>query len=93
MPLENCQACMILSSSAVDPMDYLGLNNILSFAACETRRCANVTIVDDLVGESIELFDYTLSRPPSLDSRISLAPVDGVVEITDIGDGKYFCAM
>ena len=79
---------MILSSSAVDPMDYLELNNILSFAACETRRCVNVAIVDDLVDEPDELFHYTLERTPGLESQISLAPVDGRVEV-DGGDGKY----
>ena len=78
---------MTLSSSAVDPIDYLGLNNILSFAACETRRCVNAAIVDDLVDEPIEFFDYTLQRTSGLDSRISLAPVDGVVEIIDSDNG------
>ena len=72
-------------------MDYLELNTILSFAACETRSCVNVTIVDDMVDEPdpIESFHYTLERTPGLDSRISLAPVDGVVEIID-DDGKCF---
>ena len=80
---------MILSSSAVDLVDYLRLSNILSFAACEIRRCVSVTIVDDLVAEPNEFFHYTLERTPGLDSRISLAPVDGRVEIVDNGDGKY----
>ena len=50
----------------------------------------NVTIVDDMVDEPgpNEFFHYTLERTPGLDSRISLDPVDGVVEIID-DDGKY----
>ena len=82
---------MILSLSAVSPMDYLELNTILSFAACETRRCVTVIIVDDLVDEPLEFFHYTLERTPNLDPRISLTPVDEVVEIID-NDGKcsYF---
>ena len=78
------------SQSVENPMDYLELNTILSFAACETRSCVNVTIVDDLVDEPdlIEFFHYTLERTPGLDPRISLDPVDGVVEIID-DDGKY----
>ena len=38
------------------------------FAACETRRCVNVNIVDDLVDEPEENFflDYTLERTPGL---------------------------
>ena len=72
-------------------MDYLELDTILSFAACETRSCADVTIVNDMVDEPdpIEFFHYTLGRTFGLDPRISLAPVDGVVEISD-DDGKYF---
>ena len=71
-------------------MDYLEVNTILAFATCEIRRCVNVTIVDDLVDEPgpNEFFHYTLERTPGLDSRISLSPVDGVVEIID-DDGKY----
>ena len=86
----GCQAYMILSQSAESPMDYLGIDNILSFDACETRRCMNVAIVDDLVEElpPNEFFHYTLGRTLGLDMRISLAPVDGVVEIID-NDGKY----
>ena len=70
-------------------MDHLRLNNILSFAACETRRCVNVAIVDDLLGEPDELFHYTLERTPGLDPRISLSPVDGWVQIIENDDGKY----
>ena len=72
-------------------MDYLELNTIfMSFAACETRRCADVTIVDDLVDEPdpIEFFHYTLERTRGLHPRISLNPVDGVVGII-YDDGKY----
>ena len=72
-------------------MDYLGQNNTLSFAACETKRCVNVAIVDDLLNEPIEFFDYTLERTPNLDTRISLTPVDGRLEIIDNNDGK--CSM
>ena len=69
-------------------MDYLELNSILSFDACHTRRCINVTIVDDLVDEPLEYFDFTLERTPDLDTRISLNPVDGWIAIID--NGKFF---
>ena len=71
----------------VNPMDYLELNSILSFAACEIRRCVNVTIVDDFVDEPVEVFDYKLERTISLDPRIFLDPVDGQIFITD-NDGS-----
>ena len=73
-------------------MDYLELNSILSFYACETRRCVNVTIVDDLVDEPLEYFNFTLERTPDLDTRISLFLVDGQIAIID-NDGKYFICM
>ena len=67
-------------------MDYLELNSILSFDACQSRSCINVTIVDDLVDEPLEYFNFTLERTPDLDTRISL---DGQMAIID-NDGKYF---
>ena len=48
----------------------------------------NVTIVDDLVDEPLEYFDFTLERTPGLDTRISLNPVDGRIAIID-NDGNY----
>ena len=58
-------------------MDYEVISEILTFDACETRKCANVTITDDLVDGQQELFTYTLTRTPSLDPRIELDPNDG----------------
>ena len=52
----------------------------------------NVTIVDDLVNEPLEYFDFTLERTPDLDTRISLNPVDGRIAIID-NDGKYLICM
>ena len=49
----------------------------------------NVSIVDDTVLENVESFVVTLERVPELDSRITLDPVEGFVEITD-NDGMYF---
>ena len=69
--------------STVDPMDYLGVSTILMFEACQRRSCVTVTIVDDEVLENVESFNVTLERTPGLDMRITLDPVDGVVEITD----------
>ena len=48
-----------------------------------------VTIVDDMVNESEELFDITLSRTSGLDSRITLNPIDGRIVISD-NDGKLY---
>ena len=64
------------------------MSTILMFEACQKRSCVTVTIVDDDILEMTESFDVTLERTPGLDSRITLRPVDGVVEITD-EDGEY----
>ena len=66
-------------------MDYIGLSMILTFAACETRQCVNITIVNDLVDESVEEFEVTLERTLGLDSRITIKPVDARVIIHDDG--------
>ena len=83
---DDCSTTLI---STVAPMDYIGLSTILMFEACQRRRCVNVTIVDDEVLErEVESFTVTLQRTTGLNNRITLNPVDGVVEITD-NDGKY----
>ena len=51
----------------------------------------NVSIENDDVLEVIETFDVTLERPSGLDSRITLDPVDGQIQITD-NDGNLLCA-
>jgi hypothetical protein len=68
-------------------MDYGAIDETLMFDACETRKCVNITITDDLVDEQQELFTYTLTRTPSLHLRIELDPIDGTVEIID-NDGE-----
>ena len=63
------------------PDDYRVLNEMLMFAACETRRCVNVTIMNDLVDEPEENFFYTLERTPGLHPNISFDPVLGEIVI------------
>lgn len=64
-------------------MDYAELVETLMFGACETRKCVNVTIRDDMVAESDEIFTYQLRRTTDLDPRIALDPVNGQIEIAD----------
>ena len=71
-------------------MDYIGFSRNLSFAACETRQCVNITIVDDLVIEPVEKFDVSLERNIDLDTRISLQPVGARVIIND-DEGNQHC--
>ena len=60
---------------------------ILKFDTCDTRQCTEIPIADDLIVVT-ESFFVTLERTPGLDSRITLDPVDGEIEITD-DDGVY----
>ena len=63
---------------------------ILKFDTCDTRRCTEIPIADDMiVVTDSESFFVTLERTPGLNSRITLDPVDGEIEITD-DDGVYY---
>ena len=60
---------------------------VLTFPACETRACEEVTIIDDDILEMTESFNATLTRTLNLDPRITLDPVHAVVIILD-NDGR-----
>ena len=64
-------------------MDYGFVSDILSFDACETRHCTEIPIVNDMIVEVSESFFVTLERTPGLDDRITLAPVNGGIEIIE----------
>ena len=69
--------------------DYGAVSTILMFAACDTRQCVDVSIVDDETLELTETFIVTLDRTPALGNRIALKPVDGVIDILDNDGCKY----
>ena len=73
-------------------MDYGFVSDILAFDKCETRRCTEMPIVNDTIVESTESFFVTLERTPGLDSRITLNPVIGEVEIVE-NNGMYFLSF
>ena len=65
-------------------MDYVPLDETLTFAECETRRCVDVIIVNDLVDEPEENFFYTLEeRTPGLHPNIDVDPTLGEIVIED----------
>ena len=64
-------------------MDYGTLDVIMMFDECERRRCVNISIIQDLVGEMDESFTFHLRRTMNLSTRIELDPVDGVFEVAD----------
>ena len=69
-------------------MDYVIVSTILEVGSCNTRQCTEITIVDDMIAEMTESFFVTLERSPGLDSRLTLDPVDGEIEIID-DDGIF----
>lgn len=65
-------------------MDYTGISEVLVFDVCTTRACSDISIVEDNTAEGIETFNATLTQTSSgLDSRVTLEPVEAVVEIID----------
>ena len=75
---------VIIVLSPVAGMDYDAvINEILRFSACQRRQCVTIPILEDSVPEGVEYFNVTLERTPDLDPRITLNPVDGLIEIFD----------
>ena len=68
-------------------MDYFGTSSILSFAECQVRECILVPINDDQILELQEFFRAVLDRTDGLSDRITLNPVNAVVNILD-DDGE-----
>ena len=64
-------------------MDYGAVSTILMFDACYTRRCVDVTILNDADNEPDEMFGITLERIPDLNDRTTLDPVTGDITIVD----------
>ena len=75
----NILVCLL---HAVTPLDYGAVSTIMTFTACERRRCVDITIVNDTEGEPDETFDITLQRNPGLTGRITLDPMDGIITIS-----------
>ena len=75
----------------VSPMDYGSISTILAFGECKNRTCTEILIVNDMIVEMTESFLVILERTPGLDSRITLNPINGAVEIID--DGMYIISF
>ena len=84
---EGKAGCAKLNNLHVLHSSFTGNNNVLGkciFDACDKRSCVNITIIE---GKN-ESFNVTLERAPDLNSRITLDPVVGLVEITE-NEGRY----
>ena len=74
-------------------MDHGSVDTTLPFAACERRSCVNIPITNDDTLENTESFFVNLNRN-GLDSRITLDPTRGEIEILDDDDSMvipYTC--
>ena len=68
----------------VSSMDYgAHVFTLLMFDACQTKRCLEIAIMDDVIPENRESFSVTLERTPTLDSRITLHPASGEIQISE----------
>ncbi|CAI8036866.1 hypothetical protein GBAR_LOCUS20654, partial [Geodia barretti] len=70
--------------TAESPADYVAVDQVLTFAACESQRCVNVSLANDLVSEPEETFSLSFTRFSR--SHISITSATGVVVITDDDD-------
>ena len=70
----------------MSPSDYEAVNEVLTFAPCDTRHCVNVSITDDVVNEPEETVFLSLNK---ISSFVTLRTTAGEVLITD-DDGKEF---
>ena len=76
-------------------MDYGEvMDGALNFDPCARRSsCIDISIVDDEVLENSETFFISLERSSTLSDRITLAPVDGTVEIIDNDGMCGYCGQ
>ena len=59
----------------------------MRFGPCDHQECVDINIVDDQTEEKTETFEVTLERTSDLDDRITLIPVNALIEIRD-NDGN-----
>ena len=61
--------------------DYVGFVTTLSFEACDTKRCVEITTLDDDVKEDTEDFGVSLQNPSH--GRIAVTRPEGIITLTD----------
>ena len=72
--------------------DYETVNETVTFAPCESRRCVNVKITADLVNEQNETFSLNLTR--TINTHFFIGPGSTTAEVVVIDDCKckvFFC--
>ena len=69
--------------SLVSPPDYAAVCEVLTFAPCESQRCVNVTIFNDIFTESEERLSLSLYETIDTPSYISLNQTAGSIVIID----------
>ena len=67
-------------SFAVAPGDYSAVSTLLMFDSCDTRQCISISVNGG--GLESMFFLVTLGRTSDLDSRITLDPAVGQIDIT-----------
>ena len=73
--------CFMISTES--PTDYNIVSTQLMFNTCDSRQCSMITIVNDTIRETEEIFNVSIERTPGLDGRIILDPVEAEIETID----------
>lgn len=78
----------------VSPSDYATIQStIVTFNACDARRCVDISITNDNNVEKSEMFTVALSKTPGLDSRVSLDSPTTSIQITDVDGRCLYCGL
>ena len=59
------------------------LDSIITFGAYESRKCLNISIIDDQKVERAEYFHINLFRPPDLIDRVIFNHISGQIWINN----------
>ena len=77
----KCRMCVLFLFS-VEGDDYERFIDLVRFASCQRTRCIDITIIDDLLLEDVELFNISLDQN-DLGNGIRLEPNVSKIEIRD----------
>ena len=76
-------------SSSVLSSEFSETQVPLSFAVCQAKACAEVTVEDDGIAERDEFFSVILERSDTLDNRIEVSPFAAYLAIVMDNDREW----
>ena len=73
----KCVAMVVV----VSPIDFTAVSQLLRIEACKTRKCVNISIINDFIKEEMESFNITLRRTENVPIAVTIDPAEAVVQI------------